>query len=487
MRSLFVRIFLWFWVATTLSGLVLFLIGLATQTGPPAEIRRRAVEQWRQLAGETLALYGETALTLRAERGRTAFAEYTARLEQTSGIRVVLFRRGEEAIFEREASPDARRLAERAAASGRAEVRDAGDALWLAARILETPGEPSVVVGVLAGPRLDAAMPPPPTSGLWSGFLAEFPRFARGFSLPALVSFFVGGLVCLGLAWRLTAPLRRLRAAAQRLAGGDLTTRVSAGPVEGRDEIAALGRDFDLMAGRIEALMTAQQHLLRDISHELRSPLARLIVALELARQRSGEAATGSLQRIEEEAERLNDLIGQLITLTQLESGWEWIDREPVPLKELIESIAADADFEAQTRGRHTRATADAEIVIQGSEEMLRRGVENVVRNALRYTAEGTAVEIALSRRRGDSGELAVIRVRDHGPGVPEDALVRIFLPFYRVADARDRQTGGTGIGLAITERAVRLHGGTVTAANAADGGLVVEIALPVAAPPPIE
>jgi len=229
--------------------------------------------------------------------------------------------------------------------------------------------------------------------------------------------------------------------------------------------------------------MTAQRHLLRDISHELRSPLARLIVALELARQRSGKEAKGALERIEEEAERLNDLIGQLLTLTQLESGGERIERGPVPLKELIESIAADADFEAQTRGRNVRALVEDDFAVQGSEELLRRGIENVVRNAVRYTAEGTQVEIAVSRRRGDSGDSVVIRVRDHGPGVPEEVLARIFLPFYRVADARDRQSGGTGIGLAITERAVRLHNGTVAAANAPDGGLIVEITLPLSSP----
>jgi two-component system sensor histidine kinase CpxA len=302
--------------------------------------------------------------------------------------------------------------------------------------------------------------------------------------MPALVSFFVGGLVCLGLAWRLTAPVRRLRTAAQRLARGDLTARVGPGPAKGGDEIAALGRDFDLMAERIEALMTTQRQLLRDISHELRSPLARLNVALELARQRSGPEAVGPLDRIECESERLNDLIGRLLTLTQLEGGGEWTERRPVSLKGLVEAIASDANFEAQTRSRGVHAVVEEEITIQGSEEMLHQGIENVVRNAVRYTAEHTEVDISVSRRRAGLGDAAIIRIRDRGPGVPEHALSRLFLPFYRVADARERQTGGTGIGLAITERAVRLHGGTVTAANAADGGLVVEIVLPLSTPP---
>lgn len=480
MRSLFVKVFLWFWLATTLSGLTLFVIGSATRTGPPADYRRRAVEQWRQLAGQTLALYGETAIGLLEGRERTALDEHTVLLERISGVRVVLFARGEEMIFERETSTEATRLAKRAADSGRTEVEDAGEALWLATQFLGPRGEPYVVAGVLAGPRLHAAVPPPVASGLWTGVLAEFPRFARGFSMPALVSFFVGGLVCLGLAWRLTAPLRRLRTAAQRLAGGDLTARVGTGPVKGRDEMAALGRDFNLMAGRIEELMTAQQHLLRDISHELRSPLARLNVALGLARQRSGIEARGALDRIDREADRLNDLIGQLLTLTQIETGGDRIRREPVSLTRLVQAIAADANFEAGTRRRTVQAAVTEEVTIPGSEEMLRRAIENVVRNAVRYTAENTPVEVTLSRRSGQSGNEALIHVRDHGSGVPEHALTRLFLPFYRVAGARDRQTGGVGLGLAITERAVRSHGGTVTAANAPDGGLIVEIVLPI-------
>ena len=481
MRSLFVKVFLWFWLATTLSGVALFLIALATQTGPPAEHRRRVAEQWRLLTGQTLALYGETAATLLERDGPAALEDYTRRVERATGIRVVLILRRNDTVLDREAPGDARRLAARAAESGNVEVDLAGGPPIVATRILGPQGEPYVVAAVPAGLAPPGTAPPFPVPGPRVSILAEIGRFARGFSMPALVSFFVGGLVCLGLAWHLTAPVRRLRTAAQRLASGDLTARVGAAPVKGRDEIAALGRDFDLMAARIEALMTARQQLLRDISHELRSPLARLNVALGLARQRSGPEAGGPLDRIECEAERLNDLIGRLLTLTQLESGGEWIERGPVSLKGLVESIASDANFEAQTRNRAVRAVVEEPITIHGSEEMLRQGIENVVRNAVRYTAEHTQVDISVGRRRAGSGD-AIIRIRDHGPGVPEHALSRLFLPFYRVADARDRQTGGTGIGLSITERAVRLHGGTVTAANAPDGGLVVEIVLPVTA-----
>jgi two-component system sensor histidine kinase CpxA len=485
MRSLFLKVFLWFWVATILSGLALFVIAFATHSGPPAPPRRPpTLEQWRRAAGQTLALYGRGAASILEHDGQKALDEYTGLLERAANIRVLLFRRQQAIVFDRGASEAVRALADRAAESGRDEVGASGGTRLLAVPVLGPGQKRYVVVGGPAdapggGPPLPPV--PEPPSGLFAGLL----WFARGLGMRSLVTFIVGGLVCLGLAWHLTAPIRRLRTAAQRLAGGDLTARVGAGPVKGRDEIAALGRDFDLMAARIEALMTGQRQLLRDISHELRSPLARLNVALGLARQRSGPEAGGPLDRIECEAERLNDLIGRLLTLTQLESGGEWIEPGPVSLKGLVESIASDANFEAQTRNRAVHAVVEEEITIRGTEEMLRQGIENVVRNAVRYTAENTQVDISVSRRRAGSGDAAIIRIRDRGPGVPEHALSRLFLPFYRVADARERQTGGTGIGLAITERAVRLHGGTVTAANAADGGLVVEIVLPVAASQP--
>jgi signal transduction histidine kinase len=483
MRSLFVKVFLWFWMATTLSGLALFLIGLATQTGPPAEHRRRAVEQWRLLGRQTLTLYGETAAALLERDGATALADYTTRIERATGLRILLVRRGAETLLDRGASGEVERLAARAADSGSVEADLTGTAPALAAR---TPGAREralVVAGVLAEPPPFGPPPPFPPAGARPGVLAEIGRFARGFGLPFLVTSIIGGLVCLGLAWRLTAPIRRLRTAAQRLASGDLAARVGSGAVRGRDEVAALGRDFDLMAARIEELMAAQRRLLRDISHELRSPLARLGVALGLARRHSAPETAAPLDRIEREAERLNALIGQLLTLTQLETGGDRIARGPVSLARLVRAIAADANFEAGTARCRVVSVVEEEIAIPGSEEMLRRAVENVVRNGVRYTAEQTQVEIAVNRRAGQTGDEALITVRDHGPGVPEAALPQLFLPFYRVADARDRQSGGTGIGLAIAERAVRLHGGTVSAANVAGGGLIVTILLPLTTP----
>jgi signal transduction histidine kinase len=244
-----------------------------------------------------------------------------------------------------------------------------------------------------------------------------------------------------------------------------------------------MGRDFDAMAARVEALMSAQLRLVRDISHELRSPLARLGVALDLARKRAGAAAAGDLARIEREAGRLNEMIGQLLTLSRWETGADGARREPFDLAALVRGVAEDADFEARSQDRSVRVVECDDCEIAGTPALLHSAVENVVRNAVRHAPQGSAVSVSLRRAREAEGDTAVISVRDEGAGVPEESLADIFRPFYRVDDSRTRATGGAGLGLAIAERAVRLHGGDVTAKNLTGGGFIVEIRLPVAQP----
>jgi len=320
-------------------------------------------------------------------------------------------------------------------------------------------------------PRGPREARPPAWYWVWLSLIDD--PGALAFRLLAV--FLTAGLVCYGLARYLTAPVLRLRDATNRLAGGDLAVRV--GPAVGnrKDELAQLGHDFDLMAARIESLLTTQRQLLSDVSHELRSPLARLNVALALARQRSGPEAAAPLDRIEAEAEQLNALIGRVLELARLESGAAPAERAPVDLGRLLEDIAADADFEARAKDCTVTFSAAEPCRVLGSEPLLRSAFENVVRNAVRYTARGTGVEIGMAPAAGG----VVVTVRDHGPGVAEEHLDAMFEPFYRLADARDRESGGTGLGLAITRRAIRLHGGSVQAANAEDGGLIVELRLP--------
>lgn len=296
-----------------------------------------------------------------------------------------------------------------------------------------------------------------------------------GISIAVLTS----GLVCYLLAQFLTSPIVRLRRATQRLAAGDLSARAGNGQSRSKDEVSQLVNDFDLMAEQIEKLIDAQSRLLKDISHELRSPLARLTVALELARQRTGPEAESVLDRISLESSRMNELIGSLTTIARLESGSGSVRKVVVPLEEVVQEVARDAAFEAQARKCQVECEILDELPVIGDPALLHSAVENVVRNATRYCRDGTTVKIRAEKMGRKSPPEAIIRVSDLGPGVPETELEKIFRPFYRIDDARGRSTGGVGLGLAITEQAIRLHGGSVRASNLPEGGLLVEIRVP--------
>ncbi|MBV9671130.1 MAG: HAMP domain-containing protein [Acidobacteriales bacterium] len=307
--------------------------------------------------------------------------------------------------------------------------------------------------------------------------LALFPPFHfTGDLLRMLISIAVSGVVCYLLASYLTRPVDDLRRAAQSIAQGDLTARAAAR--SGNDQISQLVTDFNRMADRLQATMAAQKQMVSDISHELRSPLARLTVALELARARAGEAAQSALNRIDLEATRLNEMIGRILALAQLTSGEIHMNRQVIVLSDLIRDVVEDADFEARARETsvqlHVEPGAE-ENLIDGYPSLLRSALENVIRNAIAYTSPGTPIEV----NHTSTGGRAFIAIRDHGPGVPEEELPKLFRPFYRVDNSRTRHTGGTGLGLAIASRAIALHNGTIEAHNATDGGMIVDIRLP--------
>jgi two-component system sensor histidine kinase CpxA len=320
--------------------------------------------------------------------------------------------------------------------------------------------------------------PPPGISH--SGFLLRW-------SVPLLVS----GFICYLLTRYLTAPVLRLREASRQLAQGDFSTRAASGMERRRDELGSLVRDFNAMAARIEELVSRQRQLIYDISHELRSPLARLNVALDLGRQRKGNDP--AFDHMEQDLECLNDMIERLLTVAKLDASTTAVPMQPVDLTELVSQIVRSADFELQERDGAVRLSSQGQYFVQGNAELLHSAIENVVRNAVRYTGIGdsasensapeNSVEVQLDTTGTAQPAFIRILVRDHGPGVPESELLNIFQPFYRVADDRNRQTGGTGLGLAIADRVVRIHGGTIKARNGAPQGLEVEILLPQAAP----
>ncbi len=325
----------------------------------------------------------------------------------------------------------------------------------------------------------NAQVPQNPKPVLPEGIIDQLGHHAGGIGSCFVAAILAAALTWLGFFRYSTMPLRRLRKVTQQLAGGDLSARVGEGLVHRKDEVADLARDVDRMAERIESLVGAHQRLIRDVSHELRSPLARLNVALELARQSAGPNHSAPFDRIERESDRLNELIGQLLMLTKLESESGSIKRSELDISALVAEIAKDADFEAKNNNRQVTAAVSEKIILNGNSELLRQAIENLVRNAVRYTEQGTSVEISIKKKMSSGRNCVHIEVRDHGPGVPESALYDIFRPFYRVNDARERQSGGTGVGLAISDRAVRLHGGSLRAFNATGGGLIMEMELP--------
>jgi two-component system OmpR family sensor kinase len=274
------------------------------------------------------------------------------------------------------------------------------------------------------------------------------------------------------LAWYLARPIRSLRSAFDGVAAGRLETRVSPKIGSRRDEIADLGSDFDRMAGQLQSLIDAQRRLLHDVSHELRSPLARLHAAIGLARQ-DPRKLEPSFERIEREAARLDELVGEVLTLARLEGGTAPGPQETVDLADLVANIAADARFEAEAAGRKVSLKSAEQVPVRGRAELLHRAVENVVRNAVKHSFPGTTVEIRLAA----AGERALLSVTDRGPGIAPGEAERIFEPFYRGAAA----PGGFGLGLAIAQGAIAAHGGSISAANAEGGGLCVQIELPLA------
>ncbi len=449
--SLFLKIFLWFWLAIALVVAALTVVNWSTQSEP-------LVRQWQTFVGEVVSSNSATAAQIYQNEGQAGLEEYLNRVGNSERVNAVGFydenrRRiaGNEISFEAEGlfnialqsdNPEFIRLPEQTIAAKR--LRLAGGANYVFLIQLKRPPQ--------------------------TPFLAEL----RNRTLQILTVVFTAGLVCFALARYLTSPIGKLRRATQKLAGGDLQTRVASKIGKRHDEVAKLAEDFDEMAERIENLLLSQKRLTQDISHELRSPLARMNVALELVCTKANAEAKPLLERIETESNRLNEMISRLLMLSKLESGTPDFEKRTVNLSRLVEQIVADADFEARAKDKAVKILQKDEIKVVGNENLLRSAIENVLRNAVRYTKDATTVEVSLKQ----NGKHAIVTVRDYGAGVPDAELKNLFRPFYRVGEARERKTGGIGLGLAIAERAVHAHKGIIKAENAAQG-LIVEIKLP--------
>ena len=454
MRSLFLKIFLYFLLIILLvSAAVIILTYFRDQEFPPLA--------HQDFARQAVAEYGREAIRAFEHEGSEEIDEFADRLLEKSGIHLLLFDSHGRPLTTRRVPRRMQHMAQRAMQTGEVVFPMMGARNGLASAVRGASGK-TYFVAISLPER-------PPSQNLVKGVTHGF----LGWRLLLLLA--ITAVVCYILARSLTAPIGRLRQATRKFAAGDLSTRIG-DQVKGKNELAGLAHDFDEMAGKIEVLVGSQKNLLRDISHELRSPLARLGIALELARQQENpEAQNKALSRIELEAERMNSMIGQLLNLTRLESGVSEVPFQKIDLQELLANLVVDANYEAETRQCKVVYQAPESVVYFGSLDLLAQALENVIRNAVKYTADNSVISVDLMV----AADNVIIQVADQGSGVPEEALAKLFEPFYRVADARDRQSGGTGIGLAIAERAVNLHAGTIAAKNRKKGGLLVEIILP--------
>jgi signal transduction histidine kinase len=444
MHSLFLRIFLLFWLAMTLivGSSIATTFTIASRENEPLEYQRRPSVAIQ--ASEILARGGVGALKTWLEGHKN-----------TTGDRELFV-----------IGPDGQDLL------GRRLPESASRRLSLINRE-PVPGNfrPS-----RAAPQIIAA-----DGSIYTVFTTpRRPSIFGALSLPAIsltilgIALVVSALTSWWLAEHLTAPIRRIQAGARALASENLDVRVSDG-LEGRkDELAVLARDFDAMADQLRANRSAITRLLRDISHELRSPLARMRVALGLARQPPADFPR-QLDRLEREIERLDAMISQVLKLARLHGADAFLERERFELDEVIEEVVRDANFEGAMRNCKVDLQGATDHAVLGNRELLRSAIENVLRNAVRYSPQDTPVELRVAK----TGRGLEILIRDHGPGVPAGDLERIFEPFYRVAESRDRDSGGEGIGLAITSQVMKAHGGSARAVNAHDGGLEVRLSLP--------
>jgi two-component system sensor histidine kinase CpxA len=445
-KSLFLKMFLGFCAA---NALLLGAILLGYEIANPDQLPF----SWPGVGKGAVVSAARTAIETYERGGPAQLAQYLETLERDTGLQADLFdssRHNLAGLSHGSSPPD-----------DAEEYRDGQ-------LVIRRRGRSAIVKLSGRGDRsysFVAIVPRREPSGFWS----------RTFVVLLILT---GAVLCYMLARYITAPVAHLRAATARLSKGDLGVRISlASVLRRKDEIGGLAIDFNRMAERIETLMKAQQRLIADVSHELRSPITRLSLAVGLVRRNKEAGLSVPLARMEREVERLNSLIGQLLTLSRLESADKSPPMEILDLGALVREISADADFEAASTNRGVQLVECAACSILGARDLIRSAVENVVRNALKYTDPNTEVLVKLLRV--NQGNVDII-VQDHGPGVPAQALVHIFEPFYRVDDARDRGSGGAGLGLAITHQIVRLHGGSVQAMNKEAGGLELRVTLPV-------
>jgi signal transduction histidine kinase len=449
-RSIYTRILVWFWLAN--AGITLSILAITLMSG--------AQPLGRRWLAASLELYAQTATDAYRSGGAAALNAYLDHIQASVSMRAVLLGPGGETLSAHTVPPGSLPIVEQVRATGKPHFHFG--ARWLGTSIVHTPQGDYLFIA-----QVDA--------------LRRFSRQlgAGGLVLKALAAMLAGCLLCWLLARSITAPIRTLQNAVRSLGEGDLSVRVSPKIPPRNDELTDLAHEFDRMAAQIESLRNEQHRLLADISHELRSPLTRLSISTELASRGDLE----SLERMRKDITALDQLIEQVLTLTRLEIQQQTRVQSNTPLNKVLTALVDDADFEAREQGKSVILQPQQPCSVRGEPGLLRSCLENVIRNAVRFTPAATAVRVLVETGQRNKKPVAIVTVEDQGRGVPEECLAHIFEPFYRISASEDDESDnrGSGLGLSISERIVTLYGGTITAHNAKTGGLIVVIELPLA------
>ena len=458
-KNLFLKILFFTCSINFLSMGIALLVAFTSSTGPAARMKVREENRQQNLA-QLLYLYSTPLIEKWISDGKSASVSYADKLENILDFEPYLFNSEGHSLINRKISPEFEAMLKQFIKEDNPVINvTTANGIVVMCRIVGPDGKTYTAAGSQGRPQ-------------------KFSIFPPDFTMRITISIIMLTLLSFLLARHITDPITKLRKAIQEFATGNLGARVGETLGKRQDEIAQLGLDFDQMTSQIQNLIKDRQQLLRDISHELRSPLARLFVALEISKNKASEDVMPNLQRIALEAERLNTLIGEILLLNKLETGPNLRICKLVDLSELIHRIGDDANFEAQSRNVSVVIAPFPVIHVECYPEMIHRAIENVVRNAIRYTNEGTTVNISIEAKKSEKDPV-ILTIEDNGPGVPSINLPHLFKPFYRVEGDRGRKTGGTGVGLTIAYRAIKLHDGEIRAENSKDGGLKIIITIP--------
>ena len=469
--GLFVKFFFWFWFTVVLTGILVATYGYFYHFQPE---NRRLFTMGRELleenglmvvdAYETSGI--EVALSIRLPGSFWLYDENLTNIFSPQSTQLSKKKRFSSRYHEKyiklfaDKEPVVREIARKLLAGSASESNEVAGEMLIGSVLTSDTNKKYVIIS-----HLPQKMPK------HNRFLLD--QLKNSMPLFLLIT----AVFCYALSRYMVNPITDLRQASRSFATGNLDVRVAGSAIKRLDEIGDLAVDFNDMAEKISQMIRGQRRLFGDISHELRSPLARLQVAIELLQKKMPEAEQPMLARLENEVARMNALIEEVLRYSRLESGTLNGERQMISLNDTLNRICNDANFEGKARNCEVILRASSDVKLMAVAQLIERAIENILRNALKYSPENSQVEVELSVRDNQ----AIISVADHGPGVSEPELEKLFAPFYRCAEDRNRASGGIGLGLAIALRAIKLHNGSITLKNRASGGLVAEITLPCA------